>query len=276
MWGEEYSSFYIEHILPKTKKFLNSRGLIVLATNSSNVTRFTELVDIVVDGGDIFGDKYTYAQHLDKLLIEKLVSKNINKIMYQNPDAYISHSAFERVLNTTKNVITLPGIRIHKEKFLDTYKKIDDDIMINAFNCLHPITTSLAIIGGNGKFLTSWPSIIYKIYDDKITCKAYHRHPLMFVIPNNYDLTQRVGTIDDRFIKSLGYTFDDYDNLINSDDGYVLEFSSDKYAWNKNNLESIENAQQAIINFGNSQMCSEDHQKYYHIEYTWNKNNRTV
>ncbi|MCA6286649.1 hypothetical protein [Phenylobacterium sp.] len=271
VWGREYIDFYKEHILPYTREILPPGFAIACSTTKEHVSELDGLVDIIFDCGTYSGqNKYRFASAADMAATKTLHQAGVRRFVYQNPDALISKSAFLRIVESEFKVITLPGIRIWKDLFLSIYDRFDDNILENAMTVLHPLTLFRARRGGYRKFVREWPSCVYDITPERIRCQALHRHPLMVDVPEHYDFEQPVGTVDDRFLGSLGYPLEAYDNLTSSDQGYALEFSSLTADWARfYPPEEDVDIDAAIAAFAASNACDDIHRWFLQTEYEW-------
>lgn len=272
VWGREYVDFYRNHVLPYTRRVLPEGFLIVCATTSEHVDELRDQVDAVFDCGTYGGqNKYDFVWALDRHAMRILHGNGVRRFVYQNPDVVISREAFLRIRETSASVLTLPGIRIWKDLFLLIYKDFDDEVLENALTVLHPITLSLARRGGYRRFSRGWPQCVYDITPERICCQALHRHPLMFDVPDGYDWDAcPPGTVDFRFLGTLGHPRSRYDNLTSSDQGYVLEFSGTiPTVIHAHPPEADVDVDAAITAFAQSSACDDLHRWFLETEYEW-------
>lgn len=272
VWGRDYVEFYKNHVLPYTRKILPEGFFIACATTKDHVEDLSGAVDIVFDCGYYNGpNKYDFVWALDRQVMRILHEKGVRRFVYQNPDIALSKEAWIRIRNTSASVITLPGIRIWKELFLEIYKEFDEELLENALTVLHPMTLALARRGGYRRFSRGWPQIVYDITPERIRCQALHRHPLMFDVPENYnwDLCPG-GTVDCVFLGSLGHPPEAYDNLTSSDQGYILEFSGTiPTIVEAHPPEANVDIDAAIAAFAASNACDDIHRWFLQTEYEW-------
>ena len=271
VWGREYLDFYLQHVLPYTRKILPDGFKISCATLAEHVDELCEVADFVMSAESHAIDMIGLTALLDKVQVQNLYNLGARKFVFQNPDVVISQSALLRARDTDKKIITAPGIRIAKEEFLAIYGGLDDELLPNALSTLHPITLSLCRRGGYRRFSSGWPSVVYEVDADAVSCRALHRHPLMVTIPDNFDWSLVPnGTVDDRFMQSLGWDWSEYDNLTSSKQGWICEFSSARKPL-QSPLEANADINQRIAQFAASACCDDTHRKFYEQDYTWHR-----
>jgi len=269
VWGREYAEFYAAHVLPTS---LPSGCAVIAATTMADADMVRSLVGgkakvIVADMES--SDKYRLASSLEKFAIRWASAHlGFKRFVLQNPDLHISSAAFERCVHSSHRIITVPGIRIHKEEYLAAYGSIrafaDDDLLLNAMTCLHPSTKALAISGGYRAASGCWPSTLYAIEPRRIFGVAFHRHPLMFEVGDL--MGEDTGTLDDRFLSSLGHGLSaDYEFPGHSSEGYILEFSSLSHSPHKVDRDRIRLAD--VKQFARS--CSREHREFARHTFTW-------
>ena len=272
VWGRDYVDFYKDHVLPYTRRVLPEGFLIVCGTTTEHVDELRSVADVVFDCGLFSGpNKYAFASTLDRYVMKTLYENGARRFVYQNPDVIISKEAFLRIKDSKESVMTLPGIRIWKELFSLIYERFDDELLENALTVLHPLTLALARKGGYRRFGRGWPSVVYDISQERVRCQALHRHPLMFDIPEDYDWDlYPSGTVDDIFLETLGHPRSAFDNLISSEQGYILEFSAIS-ATNVLTLliERDVDIDLVLDEFAASDNCSDLHRWFLETEYEW-------
>jgi hypothetical protein len=279
VWGRDYVDFYKNHVLPYTRRILPEGFFIVCATTTEYFEEIRGVVDVAFDCGSYSGEsKYGFASALDRYALKTLHQHGVRRFVHQNPDAIVSKEALIRIRGSAASVMTLPGIRIWKDLFLQIYKQFDDELLDNALTVLHPITLTLARKGGYRRFSRRWPSVVYDISQTRVRCQAFHRHPLMFDIPDDYDWDSWVSdTVDFHFLGSLGHGRSQYDNLISSEQGYVLEFSGTfPIIMESFPPERVGDVDVALAEFAASGNCSDLHRWFLETEYEWRPRLKTA
>ena len=274
VWGKEYLDFYLRHVLPYTRKRLPDGVMISCGTLAEYADDLCGVADFVMSTPSLVPCKYGMASVLDRVQMESLCARGVRRFIFQNPDAVISESALQRAATSAKPVITAPGIRIAKEEFLAIYGGFGGGLLANALTTLHPITLSLCRRGGYRRFSSGWPSAIYEVGEGAVTCRAFHRHPVMVTIPDGYDWSALpAGTVDDRFMGALEYAPEDFDNLTHSDQGWICEFSSCMKPL-QSRLEEGADIDRRAAEFAASAACDDTHREFYKHEYTWSRGSK--
>jgi hypothetical protein len=190
----------------------------------------------------------------------------IRRFILHPPDCHFDKTILHRAATTNAKIITAVGLRLCQRTWLAHGATIDDHFMPQLPSNLHPLTRHLCLRGGAGQFVQSWPSVTYEVYPDRIVGRSFHRHPVMVEVPDDYAWPD-TGTVDDRFIASLGYRWEDYDNLTDSSQGYIVELCD--VAPDLGPLIPVDQAPSAIDDFSRSQHVTDLHRQFYQIPFTW-------
>lgn len=271
VWGERYVDFFLRHIAPTIRRNLPAGSITCVATTQPHEKAFAasrlSKFDVVVVADKETDCKYARSTHLFTSAMQHVIrTADTNRFVIQPPDCYVSPAAMSRAATTKKKVMTAPAIRVCQRTFLERHKTIGADFSKQWMDCLHPLTLSLATSGGGHQFNAGWPSVVYEIGRSTIKGRSFHRHPIMVEIPADYGWPD-TGTVDNRLVESLGYAWEDFDNLTDSDQGCIVELCDEAppvLAWC-----ATSEAAAAIERFKSGPGVTDMHRKFYEVPYTW-------
>ena len=267
VFGHDYTRFFADHIAPALRRGVAPGQLIAIATVPEFADALQHRDHIVITCAPQGGCKYTTSTRLGRLaMLQMRRDHGIRRFILHPPDCHFDKTILHRAATTNAKIITAVGLRLCQRTWLARGATIDDHFMPQLPSNLHPLTRHLCLRGGAGQFVQSWPSVTYEVYPDRIVGRSFHRHPVMVEVPDDYAWPD-TGTVDDRFIASLGYRWEDYDNLTDSSQGYIVELCD--VAPDLGPLIPVDQAPSAIDDFSRSQHVTDLHRQFYQIPFTW-------
>lgn len=241
IWGKEYTTDWLESLLPLQLPQLKSQDKFVIWTDPETEHMFLDHpmlipinticdVDIIVSERLIADSVHTTYAHYSTQAIKQYAGEHKCLVMLSPDVAYGAGSwdkARDRIYEGHK-AVTVPMFRVKKRQMIEEMKnmpKFDQRALLNvAFKHLHPLTESL--FWEAEKFNSGWPSHLYWQVKDGILGRCYHQQPFMVMVPSKECASN--NTPDADLLTNCGIGIDDIHVMSDSDEFCAVELTDDK------------------------------------------------